>query len=122
MKLILQLAKKHTQQLLRADSLQQFVRNTCIQLLLQQQWELRKPQRFQFLVRILYPPAIISGVVNDPPPIPMIDDKNPIQDPCTGIINFDSEINPLSFFARVCVKPEDHFYTNNYKKNCDNPL
>ena len=36
----------------------------------------------------------------------MIDDKNPIQDPCTGIINFDSEINPLSFFARVCVKPE----------------
>ena len=26
-------------------------------------------------------PAIISGVVNDPPPIPIIEDKNPIQDP-----------------------------------------
>ena len=36
----------------------------------------------------------------------MIEDKNPIQDPCNGTKGLANEIIPLSFFARVCVKPE----------------
>ena len=37
--------------------------------------------------------------------MPIIEDKNPIHVPCTGIINLDKEKSPLSFFTRVCVNP-----------------
>ena len=37
--------------------------------------------------------------------MPIIDDRNPIQDPCTGAINFDKERIPFFLSARVWVNP-----------------